>query len=259
MTVITLAQCRPWQNTATDTWLSQAARVQTTRRSAVTHWNLYIFANYLHITIHNETFLQNKKTVNLCRYSISLYVPVELRCRCFYAINRRRMLVCYDLMTALRFIPEVSNQHFSRVRVDASSVVLERCWRFIFSRSMLYILCVIYKANRYVQKKKSGGRDWVHLSRAHPTGVEDVDVWYGSSLRLMSTGFRLGIWSAIRVFKSLIVVRHSPVAFCSTTLYYLLSTRFPRNGCFGYSTVPWLYVFSLLWFASPHLLFVASL
>ena len=62
---------------------------------------------------------------------------MELRCRCFYAINRRRMLVCYDLMTALRFIPEVSNQHFSRVRVDASSVVLERCWRSIFSRSMI--------------------------------------------------------------------------------------------------------------------------
>ena len=45
----------------------------------------------------------------------------------------------------------------------------------------------------------------------------DVDVWYGSSLRFISTGLRLGIWSAIRVFKSLIVVRHSPVAFCSTT------------------------------------------
>ena len=75
--------------------------------------------------------------MNLCRYCISLYVPVELRCRCFYAINRRRMLVCYDLMTALKFIPEVSNQHFSRVRVDASSVVLERCWRSIFSRSMV--------------------------------------------------------------------------------------------------------------------------
>ena len=69
-------------------------------------------------------------------------------------------------------------------------------------------------------------------NRRHYTCIEyihvDVDVWYGSRLRFISTGLRLGIWSAIRVFKSLIVVRHSPEAFCSKTfvesLEYVIST-----------------------------------